>query len=65
MRESRALLDQMIVQQAEVVPLREDRRLIVERAVLEMDRESRRDPIAMGNLDHVTVGKGFALQSFY
>jgi hypothetical protein len=30
-----------------------------------MNRESGGDPIAMGNLGHVTVGKRFALQSFH
>src|SRR5258708_21915228 len=58
----RAFLNQVIGQKPELLPLRVDSGLIVERAVLEMKRQPRRHARTARDLDQIAVGDGRAVE---
>ena len=58
------MLDVMITDQTEDAPLREDRGVIVDRAITEAEEEARGDTIALHNLGHVARGEALAFESF-
>ncbi|SRR6266498_1807699 len=63
MGERRALLHVMIAEQPEVIALRKDSNLVIERAVFEVKGQFRYEPVAANHLNKVPGGECLALLS--
>jgi hypothetical protein len=55
-----AFLDEMAAEETEVAMLGIDGRFFVERAVLEVEHQPCGDPLAMRDLDEITIGESFS-----